>query len=217
MSPNLAIVERDVAHKDSPAIRIGADLVCYMEEQVRAISMTSPITHRTYKPPYSQSILSSVDIRRLIRETQFKPFTSDGRWLSLVYSSCAMSWLADSLIHPLVLLITKVPELPQYDTTEGNPYDHITNLKNKLPLYEDEGLYYKLFPTTIQGEAIDWYTRLPPKSINSWLEFAKFSLKGPGIMCFLRNHSEIFIIASKTKAILSILICKVSRPWLPWF
>lgn len=125
---------------------------------------TYPTTHRMGQPPSSQSILSSTSVRRLIPETQAKPFMTDRRWLSLVNSSNTISPLADGLLNPLISSNIKVPELPQYDTVGGN---HINNFKKKLPLYQDERLYWKLFPGTFQGEDIDWNTKLPPKCVNS--------------------------------------------------
>lgn len=60
---------------------------------------------------------------------------------------------------------------------ERNPYDYINNFKIKLLLYKDEHLYWKLFPTTFQGETIDLYAWLPPTSFNSWLEFYQLFIK----------------------------------------
>lgn len=86
-------------------------------------------------------------------------------------NSSSTSPMAHSLINPLVSPNIKVPEVPQYDILDSNSYDRINNFKNKLPLYQDIRLYCKLFQATFQGKAIDCYTRLTPKSINSWLEF----------------------------------------------
>lgn len=108
----------------------------------------------------------------LIPKTQAKPFTSNMGRLSLANSSSTRSHLTDNLLHPSVLQHLKIPELQQNDIAEGNPYDHINNFNNKSPLYEDERLYYKLFPMTFQGEAIDWYTR-SPINIKSWLELCQ--------------------------------------------
>lgn len=104
-------------------------------------------------------------------ETQAKPLINDRRWVALANSSTAMSPLIDELLTQPISPNVKVLKLPKYNTTQGNLYDHINSFKNKLPFYQDEKLYYKLFPTTFTGEAIDWYMRLVPKSIHSWLEF----------------------------------------------
>lgn len=114
--------------------------------------------------PTFQSMLSSTDVRRLILQTQSEPLRNDRRWLSLVNSSSVRSPLADTLIHLPVSQNIKVPELPQYDTTEGNSYDYNNKFKNKLPLYKDKWLYHKLFLETFQGKDIDWYVRFPQRA-----------------------------------------------------
>lgn len=63
-----------------------------------------------------------------------------------------MSPLADGLLNPPVSSSIKVPDLPHYDITQGNPYEHIINFKNKLLIYQDDKLCCKLFLTTFTGE-----------------------------------------------------------------
>lgn len=72
-------------------------------------------------------------------------------------SSSSMSPLAEELVSQVLWPNIKVPEMPQYDIAQGNPYDHINKFKNKLSMYAHKILYCKLFPVTFIREAIDWY------------------------------------------------------------
>jgi len=37
-----------------------------------------------------------------------------------------------------------------------------------LPYFKDDHIYYKVFPTSLKGPTLSWFTRLPLQSINSF-------------------------------------------------
>ena len=54
--------------------------------------------------------------------------------------------------------------------------EHIDLYISQLTLFTtDEYMYYKVFPTSLRGAALSWFTRLPPRSIDSFATLkAKF-------------------------------------------
>jgi len=93
--------------------------------------------------------------------------------------------LEDSADHhfPLTddILATKFPPnwnnptLDKYDGTT-DPDEHIDSYVSQLTLFTTDGyIYCKVFPTSLRGAALSWFTHLPPGSIDSFATLkAKF-------------------------------------------
>nr|XP_027102201.1 uncharacterized protein LOC113723226 [Coffea arabica] len=66
----------------------------------------------------------------------------------------------------------KVPKFSKYDGT-GNPKTHLRLFANKLgkPI-DDENLPMRLFPESLEGDALDWYSNLMPENMRSWMDLS---------------------------------------------
>nr|XP_027101664.1 uncharacterized protein LOC113722582 [Coffea arabica] len=66
----------------------------------------------------------------------------------------------------------KAPKFSKYDGT-GNPKTHIQMFVNKLgkPI-DDENLPVRLFPESLEGDALDWYSNLKPEDMRSWMDLS---------------------------------------------
>jgi len=62
----------------------------------------------------------------------------------------------------------KSPTLDRYDET-SDPNEHINAYVAQLSIYmRDTHVYCKVFPASLRGMALSWFTQLPPKSIDSF-------------------------------------------------
>jgi len=62
----------------------------------------------------------------------------------------------------------KNPTLDRYDGT-SDPDKHINAYVAQLSIYTtDTQLYCKVFPASLRGMALSWFTQLPPKSVDSF-------------------------------------------------
>ncbi|XP_027169340.1 uncharacterized protein LOC113769052 [Coffea eugenioides] len=66
----------------------------------------------------------------------------------------------------------KVPKFTKYDGT-SNPKTHLRMFANKLgkPI-DDENLPVHLFPKSLEGDALDWYSNLKPEDMRSWMDLS---------------------------------------------
>ncbi|XP_071924823.1 uncharacterized protein [Coffea arabica] len=66
----------------------------------------------------------------------------------------------------------KTPKFSKYDGT-GNPKTHLRMFANKLgkPI-DDENLPVRLFPKSLEGDALDWYSNLKPEDMRTWLDLS---------------------------------------------
>nr|XP_027096027.1 uncharacterized protein LOC113715923 [Coffea arabica] len=66
----------------------------------------------------------------------------------------------------------KAPKFSKYDGN-GNPKTHIRMFANKLgkPI-DDENLPVRLFPESLEGDALDWYSNLKPEDMKSWMDLS---------------------------------------------
>ncbi|XP_020204068.1 uncharacterized protein LOC109789509 [Cajanus cajan] len=78
--------------------------------------------------------------------------------------------------HPFVDGIMEVPLPPswkplnieRYDGTT-NPDEHIDAYITQINLYtNDDAIICRVFPTSLKGAALSWYTQLPPRSIDNF-------------------------------------------------
>ncbi|XP_071920624.1 uncharacterized protein [Coffea arabica] len=66
----------------------------------------------------------------------------------------------------------KAPKFGKYGGT-GNPKTHLRMFANKLgkPI-DDENLPVRLFPESLEGDALDWYSNLKPEDMRSWMDLS---------------------------------------------
>ncbi|XP_027151907.1 uncharacterized protein LOC113751963 [Coffea eugenioides] len=66
----------------------------------------------------------------------------------------------------------KAPKFSKYDGT-GNPKTHLRMFANKLgkPM-DDENLPVRLFPESLEDDALDWYSNLKPEDMRTWLDLS---------------------------------------------
>nr|XP_027122176.1 uncharacterized protein LOC113739131 [Coffea arabica] len=66
----------------------------------------------------------------------------------------------------------KTPKFSKYDGT-SNPKTHLRMFANKLgkPI-DDENLPVRLFPESLEGDALDWYSNLKPENMRTWLDLS---------------------------------------------
>jgi len=72
----------------------------------------------------------------------------------------------------------KNPILDRYDGST-DPEEHIDACVAQLTLYTIDGnIYYMVFPTFLKRPTLNWFTRLPPQSIDSFETLvAKFGVQ----------------------------------------
>jgi len=62
----------------------------------------------------------------------------------------------------------KCPSLDKYDGST-DPDEHIDVYVTQLSLYmTDDNIFCKVFPISLKGATLSWFTRLPPQSIDSF-------------------------------------------------
>nr|KYP64443.1 hypothetical protein KK1_019040 [Cajanus cajan] len=62
----------------------------------------------------------------------------------------------------------KPPHLDHYDGTT-DPDEHIDLYTTQVNLYtNNDAILCRVFPTSLKGAALNWYTQLPAESINSF-------------------------------------------------
>ncbi|XP_027082289.1 uncharacterized protein [Coffea arabica] len=66
----------------------------------------------------------------------------------------------------------KTPKFSKYDGT-GNPKTHLRMFANKLgkPI-DDENLPVRLFPESLEGDALDWYSNLKAEDMRTWMDLS---------------------------------------------
>ncbi|XP_027155767.1 uncharacterized protein LOC113756201 [Coffea eugenioides] len=71
----------------------------------------------------------------------------------------------------------KTPKFSKYDGT-GNPKTHLRMFDNKLgkPI-DDENLPVRLFPESLEGDALDWYSNLKPEDMRTWMDLSTAFLR----------------------------------------
>nr|XP_027120488.1 uncharacterized protein LOC113737456 [Coffea arabica] len=122
------------------------------------------------KPEVGESS-APVDMKLLKRLDRFDEFIRKSQGLSkqgvLDYD--------DLCLFPNVQLPVgfKTPKFNKYDGT-GNPKTHLRLFANKLgrPV-DDENLPLRLFPESLEGDALDWYSNLKPEEVKTWLDLSK--------------------------------------------
>ncbi|XP_071900974.1 uncharacterized protein [Coffea arabica] len=121
------------------------------------------------KPEMGESS-APVDMKLLKRLDRFDEFIKKSQGLSkqgvLDYD--------DLCLFPNVQLPVgfKTPKFNKYDGT-GNPKTHLRLFANKLgKLVDDENLPLRLFPESLEGDALDWYSNLKPEEVKTWLDLS---------------------------------------------
>ncbi|XP_071912336.1 uncharacterized protein [Coffea arabica] len=121
------------------------------------------------KPEVGESS-APVDMKLLKRLDRFDEFIRKSQGLSkqgvLDYD--------DLCLFPNVQLPVgfKTPKFNKYDGT-GNPKTHLRLFANKLGrLVDDENLPLRLFPESLEGDALDWYSNLKPEEVKTWLDLS---------------------------------------------
>ncbi|XP_071939912.1 uncharacterized protein [Coffea arabica] len=121
------------------------------------------------KPEVGESS-APIDLKLLKRLDRFDEFIRKSQGLSkqgvLDYD--------DLCLFPNVQLPVgfKTPKFNKYDGT-GNPKTHLRLFANKLgkPV-DDENLPLRLFPESLEGDALDWYSNLKPDEVKTWLDLS---------------------------------------------
>ncbi|XP_071900964.1 uncharacterized protein [Coffea arabica] len=121
------------------------------------------------KPEVGESS-APVDMKLLKRLDHFDEFIRKNQGLSkqgvLDYD--------DLCLFPNVQLPVgfKTPKFNKYDGT-GNPKTHLRLFANQLgkPV-DDENLPLRLFPESLEGDALDWYSNLKPEEVKTWLDLS---------------------------------------------
>ncbi|XP_027127717.1 uncharacterized protein [Coffea arabica] len=87
--------------------------------------------------------------------------------------------------HMQLPLSFKTPKFSKYDRT-GNPKTHLRLFANKLgkPV-GDENLPIRLFPESLEGDALDWYSNLKPEEMRTWLDLSTTFVRQYGYNCEL--------------------------------
>ncbi|XP_071917165.1 uncharacterized protein [Coffea arabica] len=71
----------------------------------------------------------------------------------------------------------KAHKFSKYDGT-GNPNTHLWMFANKLSKsIDDENLLVRLFPESLEGDALDWYSNLKPEDMRTWLNLSTAFLR----------------------------------------
>ena len=81
-------------------------------------------------------------------------------------------FIASITSHPLPSKY-KMPTSDSYDGTR-DPYDHIAKFKTTMHLQGvPNEIMCRVFPTTLKGPTLVWFSKLPPNTITSFQELSK--------------------------------------------
>ncbi|XP_071924475.1 uncharacterized protein [Coffea arabica] len=79
----------------------------------------------------------------------------------------------------------KTPKFNKYDGTD-NPKTHLRLFVNKLGRPgDDENLPLRLFPESLEGDALDWYSTLKSEEIKTWLDLSNAFIRQYAYNCDL--------------------------------
>ncbi|RVW97129.1 hypothetical protein CK203_029945 [Vitis vinifera] len=66
-----------------------------------------------------------------------------------------------------------VPKFSTYDGT-NDPFDHIMHYRQLMTLdIGNDALLCKVFPASLQGQALSWFHRLPPNSVDNFRDLSE--------------------------------------------
>ncbi|RVW13691.1 hypothetical protein CK203_094014 [Vitis vinifera] len=66
-----------------------------------------------------------------------------------------------------------VPKFSTYDGT-NDPFDHIMHYRQLMTLdIGNDALLCKVFPASLQGQALSWFHRLPPNSVGNFRDLSE--------------------------------------------
>ncbi|XP_027157620.1 uncharacterized protein LOC113759252 [Coffea eugenioides] len=128
------------------------------------------LEHTVQTKPEMGESSAPVDMKLLKRLDRFNEFIRKSQGLNkqgvLDYD--------DLCLFPNVQLPVgfKTPKFNKYDGT-GNPKTHLRLFANKLgrPV-DDENLPLRLFPESLEGDALDWYSNLKPEEVKTWFDLS---------------------------------------------
>ena len=81
---------------------------------------------------------------------------------------------------------------------DGDPERHLKHYRSAMILYRNnDGLMCKIFATTLQGEAQDWFYTLPPQSIRSFDELSLVFTKEYSSYCSIKKKSDHLLSVKK--------------------
>ena len=66
--------------------------------------------------------------------------------------------------------------MPKFSTYDGssNPFDHIMHYRQLMTLdIGNDALLCKVFPASLQGQALSWFHRLPPNSVDNFRDLSE--------------------------------------------
>ncbi|XP_034672510.1 uncharacterized protein LOC117904099 [Vitis riparia] len=75
--------------------------------------------------------------------------------------------------HPVVTSGFLVPKFSTYDGC-SDPFDHIMHYRQLMTLdIGNDPLLCKVFPASLQGQALSWFHRLPPNSVDTFRDLSE--------------------------------------------
>ncbi|RVX00892.1 hypothetical protein CK203_026442 [Vitis vinifera] len=93
------------------------------------------------------------------------------------------------IIHYEPLRGFLVPKFSTYDGT-NDPFDHIMHYRQLMTLdIGNDALLCKVFPASLQGQALSWFHRLPPNSVGNFRDLSE-AFVGQ-YLCFARHKQNI--------------------------
>ncbi|RVW22159.1 hypothetical protein CK203_097140 [Vitis vinifera] len=82
-----------------------------------------------------------------------------------------------------------VPKFSTYDGT-NDPFDHIMHYRQLMTVdIGNDALLCKVFPASLQGQALSWFHRLPPNSVDNFRDLSE-AFVGQ-YLCFARHKQNI--------------------------
>ncbi|KAL2241784.1 UNVERIFIED_CONTAM: Retrovirus-related Pol polyprotein from transposon opus [Sesamum indicum] len=102
---------------------------------------------------------------------------------------------ANRILIEMVNPSFRMPDLPKYDGTR-DPQEHLAAFDMVMNLYgQSSSIVAKLFVTTLTGKAQEWFTNLPPGSIDSYEQLAqKFAFHFASKRKQKRSATHLFTI-----------------------
>ncbi|KAL2254676.1 UNVERIFIED_CONTAM: Retrovirus-related Pol polyprotein from transposon [Sesamum indicum] len=107
---------------------------------------------------------------------------------------------ANRILTELVNPSFRMPDLPKYDGTR-DPQEHLAAFDMVMNLYgQSSSIIAKLFVTTLTGKAQEWFTNLPPGSIDTYEQLAqKFAFHFASKRKQKRSATHLFTIRQGEK------------------
>ncbi|XP_075521502.1 uncharacterized protein LOC142554718 [Primulina tabacum] len=127
------------------------------------------------RPQHEEFLITSEVLKALMEEaaSRAKLHAKKGEEGALAILPAPRSPFTTAVLSEMLLVGLKIANLPEYKG-EGDPQDHLDKFYAKADLYDiSDAAYCKIFRTTLSGQALTWFNKLPLGTVGSLEELTR--------------------------------------------